>query len=163
LHYLSYDDFVRAHNLAPLNAPSCDDIDSLIDYAMTQNENFDTPLDEREVKKTVKSAWRYEKEGRNYLGTGNFVQISNSEFDSLVTKSSDAFVLLMLLRRHHWNRNFVIANKMAGTMPGGAWTRKRLATARSVLEQEGKIELLKAAGRSTGPSVYRWPRKGGQK
>ena len=37
------------------------------------------------------------------------------------------FCGLMYLRRHHWGRNFYLANETCTLMPGGGWSRKRFA------------------------------------
>jgi hypothetical protein len=82
---------------------------------------------------------------------------THAELDQVMGRSPDAWLLLLLLRRHHWDSPFAIANTMAATMPGGAWTRKRFAAARAVLIDEGKIEQVRPASRHTGPALFRWP------
>jgi hypothetical protein len=109
----------KLFRLCMKSAPACDDAEALADYARTQNADFEHPLDEQEVMTVVGSAWSYEEQGRNYLGIGRFVQVSHLEIESLTGKSGDALILLMLLRVNHWGRDFVIANAMAETMPGG--------------------------------------------
>jgi hypothetical protein len=49
-------------------ARRCDDFDALLDVAITRNMEFLPPLEEGEVMRTAASAWRYETEGRNYIG-----------------------------------------------------------------------------------------------
>jgi hypothetical protein len=146
-----------------IGARACDTEGALLDYATTRNSEFASPLDEQEVRKVVRSAWSYEERGMNFVSDRfvvPIVPVAHGEIDDLMTKSPDAMVLLMWLRRHNWDRDFVVANAMSETMPGGRWTPKRLAAARQVLEQEGKIRLIRAAGRGIGPAMYRWPVKG---
>jgi hypothetical protein len=146
-----------------IGARACDSVEALLDYAMTRNSEFEAPLDEREVEKVVRSAWGYEVRGMNYISdryVPTVVPVKHTEIDDLMMKSPDAMVLLMWLRRHNWDRDFVVANAMAKTMPGGKWSRVRLAAARNLLEQVGLIEQARAAGRRIGPAVYRWPVKG---
>jgi hypothetical protein len=142
---------------------ACRDVDEIIAFAIKRNAEFSSPLDREEAVKTAESAWRYEERGLNFARAGQVVPISHTEIDELMAQSPDAVILLMLLRRSHWARDFVVANPMAKQMPGGAWSRTRFSAARSVLENAGKIELVRHAGRGTGPAVYRWPvRKGCQ-
>jgi hypothetical protein len=77
----------------------------------------------------------------------------------MLRRDPDAFILLTLLRRHHWGREFVVANAMATTMPPNGWPRKRFAETRSRLETYGEIEMVRRPKRHS-PAVYRF--KGGQ-
>jgi hypothetical protein len=141
-------------------ARGCDGPSTLLELALAENAKFPAPLDDWEVEKVVNSAWRYEEQGLNWISDRHVVPVvplSYSEVDDLMTKSPDALVLLTWLRRYNFDRNeFVIANALAPTMPGGGWPRKRLAAARTMLEKERKIVMLKAAGVGSGPATYRW-------
>ena len=145
-----------------MGARGCDTVADLIDFAQTRNAEFDLPLHEREVEKVARSAWRYEDNGMNFVNDRfvvPIVPIKYAEIDELMQVSPDAFALLIVLRRNNWDRDqFVVANAMCETMPGGRWTRQRLAAARQVLEKRGKIVLTKAAGRRVGPAGYAWPK-----
>lgn len=100
---------------------------------------------------TAKSAWRYEQEGRNLVGRGRAVVTPHTVVDALIRENQDAFVLFSLLQRHHWGRNFVLANAMADQL---GWTRKRFAAARALLQRRGFIQLVMPASYRT-PAVYR--------
>jgi hypothetical protein len=141
-------------------AHHCDDFDSLLDVARTANADYVPPLSEDEVMRIALSAWDYTERGENWFGKGNLVVASHYEVDELLHRYPDAYVLLTILRRRHWGRPFVLSNAMAGSMPGGGWTRKRLAAARQRLEVAGKIEMISAACKERGPATYRL--KGGQ-
>jgi hypothetical protein len=45
-----------------------DDFDALSDVARTRNGEFLPPLEDDEVMRTAASAWKYETQGRNYIG-----------------------------------------------------------------------------------------------
>ena len=138
----------------------CDDFDALLDIACTANASFMPPLSDAEVVKVARSAWGYADRGENWFGAGQRVVTTHAEVDGLMQKQPDAFLLLTLARRHHWGREFVLANAMAKRMPGDGWSRKRLAAARRYLEEHGEIEMVSPACRQLGPAIYRF--KGGR-
>lgn len=134
-------------------APYCDDADALIDVARTAASRFQPPMADNEVVKTALSAWKYETEGRNWIGRGR-QRPEPSTPDGLIWENPDAFLLLMVLNQYNGGRaQFLVANEMAGLMPGGGWTR--LAAARKALLGHGHITLLQAA-RTGSPAVYTW-------
>lgn len=144
-----------------MQARDCPDVESLMGFAMNANkEMFYEPLPDEEVLRVVASAWAKEQSGENSFGRGSRVVIPHDQIDELLKSYPDAFILLTILRRHHWGREFAVANVMAATMPAGGWTVKRLAAARHRLEAAGEIVLVR--GRSKyGPATYRL--KSGQK
>lgn len=139
-------------------ARQCSNINELMEAAMHQNEQlFYEPLADAEVLKIVASAWTKEMAGENWIGRGKRVVVDFAEVDNLLRNHPDAFVLLMLLRRYHRpGETFAVANAMAGTMPGGGWTVKRLAAARRRLEEIGEIEMVRRWSAQAGPSLYRF-------
>jgi hypothetical protein len=139
----------------------CDDLSAMLDVAQTENTSFMPPLADNEVVEVAKSAWKYHEDGRNWFGIGKRIISTHDEVDGLMHDNPDAFILLTILRRHHWARDFVVANQMADRMPGGGWPRKRLAAARQHLEAAGFIKLMRPASVRNGPAVYRF--EGGQK
>jgi hypothetical protein len=139
------------------HAHHSDDFDALLDVARTFNTmECDTPMTDAEVFKTAESAWKMQTEGRNWIGQGRRVAFHHDDIDGLMHEHPDAFLLETKLKRNHWNRDFVIANAMSEDMPGGGWSRKRLAKARDALLQRGRIEMVQRRGHRT-PTVYRWP------
>jgi hypothetical protein len=113
---------------------------------------------EAEVVNCALSAWRYEERGENYYGGRGVVTCTPDIVDDLAIANADAFALLMVARRHHWeDERFCLANPMAEKTLG--WTLPRLRRARQYLEQLGYISVLHRGGRGPGdPTVYRWPR-----
>src|SRR5262249_5664311 len=105
-----------------------DDFDSLLDVMRTRNMDCESPLPDSSILSITQSAWRCEQEGRNLVGRGRAVVTPHSLIDELVGESQDAFVLYTLLKRHHWGRDFAVANAMADQL---GWTRKRFAVARN--------------------------------
>jgi hypothetical protein len=135
-----------------------DTFDDLLDVLRTRNMDCEPQLCDDVLISTAKSAWRCEQEGRNLVGRGRSVVTPHAVIDDLIGKSQDAFVLLTLLHRHHWGRNFVLANAMAGQL---GWTRKRFAAARALLEMLGFIQLAASAS-FRSPAVYRLGAWGGR-
>jgi hypothetical protein len=111
------------------------------------------------VVKTAISAWDYTERGENWFGCGRRVITTHDEIDRLLHDHPDAFMLLMMLRRHHWGREFVVANEMAQHMPAGGWARKRFVAARRHLIEIGAIALVQPVKQHM-PAVYRF--QGGQ-
>jgi len=137
-------------------ARDCPDVESLMGFAMKANDSmFYEPLADEEVLRVVASAWCKEQGGENGFGRGRRVVIPHDHIDGLLHSNPDAFILLTILRANHWGREFICANAMAESMPGGGWRRQRFAAARHVLEQAGEIVLVRPASRQTGPAVYR--------
>ena len=121
---------------------------------------FYEPLPDEEVVRVVASAWAKEIAGDNWFGRGGRVVVDANEVDELLRNHPDAFILLTILRRHHWGqREFVVANGMHSSMPGGGWPVKRFTAARSRLEQVGEIRMVRRHSKHS-PAVYRF--KGGQ-
>jgi Bifunctional DNA primase/polymerase, N-terminal/Primase C terminal 1 (PriCT-1) len=139
-------------------ARHCESYENLLDVLRTRNMDCEPQLGDDVLIYTAKSAWRYEQERRNLVGHGRSVVTPHSVIDELIGESQDAFVLLTLLQRHHWGRNFVLANAMAAQL---GWTRKRLAAARTLLQTLGFIRLVMPAS-FRSPALYRLGAWGGR-
>jgi hypothetical protein len=122
-----------------------DDEDTLLDVALTENENAYVPeLPEDEVVRLVRSAWKIQQEGRNFAG-GKVVPASFGEIDRLAHRSPDALALLMLLRRYHNCREeFALGKAMASKL---GWSLPRFRAARSCLEEVSYITCLHPGGK----------------
>ena len=137
------------------HSDTCDD---LLDVMRTRNMDCEPPLRDDVIIATAKSAWRYEQEGTNLVGRGRSVVTPHAVIDVLIGESQDAFILLTLLQRHHWGRNFVLANAMADQL---GWSRKRFAATRALLESLGFIKLV-APANFRFPASYRLGAWGGR-
>lgn len=138
-------------------ALECGDHAELLELARLYADQTFTPnLPGAEIVQTAESAWRYTEQGKNRYG-GRRIEIDHKVIDGLMMAHPDAYILLTLLRRHHWARDFVVANGMAPTMPGGGWPVKRLAAARKVLEEGGYIKKIRGHSSKAGPALYCWP------
>lgn len=138
-------------------AKECGEVGELMGKAVEMNRAmFYEPLPDEEVLRIVASAWAKETSGDNWFGRGGRVVLDAAEVDGLLNSDPDAFLLLTVLRRHHWRREFVIANAMAETMPCGGWRRQRFTTARRRLIELGTIEEVRAASPQLGPAVYKF-------
>lgn len=136
-------------------ARGCHGIEQLMEKAMDCNAAYYKPLPAEEVLKIVASAWGYEVEGKNWFGHGARIIFAVDEVDNLLKDNQDAYILLSVLKRHHWGRNFSVANGMAEDI---GWRRQRLASARLHLIECGHIEELRPAMRHS-PAVYRFTKR----
>jgi hypothetical protein len=146
------------YRLALEQARHSDTFDVLLDVMRTRNLDCEPPLPDDVIISTAKSAWLCEQEGRNLVGRGRSVVTPHAVIDDLIGESQDALVLLTLLQRHHWGRNFVLANAMADKLD---WSRKRFAAARVLLQELGLIQLVAPAS-FRSPAIYRLGAWGGR-
>ena len=71
-----------------------------------------------------------------------------------MAESHDAFLLLTILKRHHWGRDFALANAMAAKL---GWGISRWRMARNVLVRLGIIACIHEGGLGPGdPPIYGW-------
>jgi hypothetical protein len=143
-------------------APYCSTISDLMEEAVRFNaaECYE-PLPDAEVMRVVASAWAKEMSGENWFGRGDRVVFEAGQIDELLKNDSDAFLLLTILKRNHWRRDFFAANAMAAVMPDGGWRLKRFTAARRRLIDLDILEEVSPAGGPGRPAVYRF--KGGRK
>jgi hypothetical protein len=128
-----------------------DDEATLLDVVRTQNDAAcEDLLPDAEIVKLVASAWRYQKQGRNFsAGGGSVVGTTFDEIDTLAQAHPDAFALLVILRRYHFQHDrFALANAMAGEKL--KWTIRRFRTARDALVEAGLIQCVHRGGCGVG-------------
>jgi hypothetical protein len=130
-----------------------DDLDALLDYARTRNDDFAEPLPDSEVVKMASSWWNKTCRGENWSGIGKMVVSTHAEIDSLLLKNQDAYALLQVLRRYHWGRDFHVANALNEKM---GWTLRRLQAARQYLVKDGRI-IQRKAHTQRSPALFGWP------
>ncbi len=136
------------------HARHCDDVDALRDVADRVNADFESPLPDDEVAKTVASVWRYQAEGRNWSGQSGTTYIMKTEFAHLMAhkRGPDAVALLLRLRLAHWNRaTFIVAPKaMAKAQVFPGWSHCRYRKARDALVELGFLQITQRGGRRKG-------------
>jgi hypothetical protein len=139
-------------------ARHCDDFDALLDVARTFAEDaLMVPLSEAEIVKTARSAWNYEITNRNLFGRGAALIMMHEEVDELFAENPDALLLLLKLRRHHWGRDFVLANAMATSL---GWGLPRFKAARDCLMRRQHFRRVHAGGRGPNdPPRFQWAKK----
>ncbi len=117
-------------------APYVDDREALLDVVRTENEfSCEPQLPDEEVQRLVRSAWRYQTEGRNFLARAKAVHATFDELEGLVGKNPAALALLLILRRFHRDLPFALGKAMAIKMK---WTVRRFKAAR---ENSGRAWL----------------------
>jgi hypothetical protein len=141
-------------------ARHCDTIEALLDVAETINIDFDPPLSDAEVGKTAASAWQYQIAGRNWVGSKGHVNLDFLEFDALLRDDPHGVenaVLLIQLRRKHWNRQAFAAPpealSKAKLVPG--WGPKKYARSLRALVALGFLKIVHKGGRGpNAPHLY---------
>jgi hypothetical protein len=137
-------------------ARHCDDVEALIDVAGTWASAFPDPLSSAEIVRCARSAWKYETEGRNFLGLRKPQVTEGDRTMDRLLDQPDAYTLLQFLRRWHSQRPFfaIAPTRMseAGSPP---WPRRRIERARDVLLQRGFLEELAAPQKGKRPGQYR--------
>lgn len=131
-------------------APHCDDFPALLDKAQAIADNdFEAPMSEREIAKIAASAWKYQTEGRNWVGHGN----GKNTLKALATADFDAYGLFSALRTFNGHRSEFIVAEAFGEKLG--LPRKRFLAARAFLVSAGFI--VKTRGGFAGSAAsYRW-------
>lgn len=137
-------------------ARSCDDVEALIDVALTWASAFPDPLSRSEAEQCARSAWQYESTGRNYLGLKKpQLNAQDKLMDDLIDQP-DAFMLHMMFTRWHSHRpSFVIAPRAMSRAGNPPWHYTRIERARDVLLERGKIEQIVAPAQGKHPGQYR--------
>jgi hypothetical protein len=120
-------------------------LDALIEDAMEINNMMPVPLPQSEVAAKCKYWWDKTLRGENRYGIGGFMITDHTVIDSLMMTNPDAFLLYEFVRRHHWGRDFALANDACALMPGGGWRRQRLAAARARLIEAGYLKVVRPA------------------
>lgn len=136
-------------------ARGCGTLDELLLRARKRNEDIMPPLSDAEVHKIASSAWKYESEGRNFIGGGSSAILRYRVIDSLAASDPHAFALYAVLQRHHWDRDdFAIANGMAESL---GWHVDRLRGARAALLKASVIRCIHEGGKGRNdPPLYAW-------
>jgi hypothetical protein len=117
----------------------------LLDEARGVNELLSVPVADSEIVAKCNHWWKKTVAGENRFGVGGFVTTNHATIDGLLMNDPDAFMLLLILRRYHWGRDFPVANDMCEIMPRGGWRRQRFTAARSRLIKAGFLVVVKPA------------------
>lgn len=131
----------------------CDDLDVLLDAMETHANAFPDQLPLREIERCAKSVWKYETEGKNYIGLRRPKTTDRDRVMDLLMKEPDAYWLLDYFRRWHSNRaHFAIAPTSMSKAKSPPWSRQRIERARDVMLEHGfLIELSPPLrGKQTG-------------
>jgi hypothetical protein len=116
--------------------------EALLSHSREINEMLPVPLTDAEIVAKCKYWWRKTELGENRWGVGHYVISTHSELDGMLTNPSDqdAFLLLTFLRRHHWGREFYLAN---ATHESLGWTLRRFVAARARLIALGQVVVIR--------------------
>ena len=136
-------------------APSCDTIEDLHDIAHTLNGyEFDDPLPGQEVDKTVRSAWKYQVEDKNWVGRKPRIILTEKEWGQFAAhkKGGDALILYCKLKSSHAVRGqpFAISTTaMARDDVLPSWSEWRYRRARDLLVSMGWLVEIRTKQRDS--------------
>lgn len=142
-------------------ARHCDDLEALLDEAFTfAGGSIDRTarhaFTDAEIRSTAKSAWDITARGDNRFGGPAHSILLNTARDQLHELGPDPLFLHSVLQK--WvgdEQHFLIANGMAGHMPGGTWARKRFAAARVALVEAAAVIPTRRAS-SGKAALFKW-------
>jgi hypothetical protein len=132
-------------------ARSCDDFDTLCDVAQTRNSEFSPPLEDDEVMSTAASAWRYETEGRNYIG-GMRAVFTTADVLPLMPDPYVAALVVWAKASFKPDCHFWIADGLAEKF---GWSVYDLRHARRRAIKMEIFRLIRRAGFKR-PAIYGW-------
>ncbi len=137
-------------------ARSCDDVEALIDVAVTWASAFHEPLSPTEAERCARSAWAYESSGRNYLGLRKPILNRREMVMYELRRYPDAYYLLMLFQQWHSHRpTFAIAPKAMSDAGNPPWPRRKIERARDVLLEQGYLVEVSPPRRGIRAGQYR--------
>lgn len=138
------------------HAPQAGSQEALTAIAEHLNAELANPLPLGEVRKTARSAWRYEAEGRNWIAGRH----NREALLHLYSDNADAALLVNFLRDHHAPDAdpFTVAPKgMAAAGLIGNWGHCRYRDALRALMDAGLIVCVHQGRKKGDPSRYQWP------
>jgi hypothetical protein len=128
----------RLFRLCLHGARLSDDFDQLLDYARTKNDQFGEPIEDKEVMRAASSAWRYETEGRNYIG-GRRAVFSTSDALALMPDPEVGMLVVWTKANFKPDSQFWIADGLATKFQ---WDIRKLRRVRRRALQLGLLRLL---------------------
>jgi len=128
---------------------ACDTQDDLLDVGVVFGDNCIPPLPHAKVVKAVRSVWRYEAEGKNWVGGPARAVFTVQNINRLAV-NPHAFVFLAKLQVTHGGRRepFTLdarAMHLNKVMPG--WSRNRYMAATNWLVEAGYLVRVHQGGK----------------
>jgi hypothetical protein len=138
----------------------CDDVEALIDVAVTWSAAFPDRLNPAEAEQCARSAWQYESKGSNFLG---LKKPQLDEADKMIDRLIDqpeALTLLLMFQRWHRNRTtFAVAPRAMSAAGSPPWHFSRIVRARNILLERGILEEVSAPAQGKRAGEYRLVRQ----
>lgn len=135
-------------------APQCPTEEALQKVAEAINAGYQPPFCPAELQEPVRSAWRYQQAGANWVGKEARAVVTRSEHERVAAHrhGADALLLLTKLRfEHGTGREFCLAAKaMAQAQIFPRWGRQRYRNAITALLETGRLRVVYRGGRRAG-------------
>jgi hypothetical protein len=131
----------------------CDNLESLLDVARTQNAIYAVPLADAEVVKTASSAWGYEQRGENRFGHAG-AWLPQSHVNALVSDPILFALIGWLKAANRPNARFMVADGLCSPKHLN-WPISRLRQARRRAIETGWIVKIRHESKGVA-ALYRW-------
>jgi hypothetical protein len=132
----------------------CEDFDSLLDVARTQNMDCTPQLSDAEVVSITRSVWQYEIDGNNWVGRKARASTDRDEILSL-SRFPPGVHLLMLLRVSHTKPGDCFAIDQIKTAELLHWDRTTVRSAIRFLLGSGHLKRIYWGGKGKNdPHLY---------
>jgi len=134
----------------------CDDVETLIDAALTWALRMPDPLSTAEIEKCARSAMRYEVTGRNFIGKRKPQFDEGARIMDHLFDNPDAYMLRAMFERFHGHRpDFFIAPRAMSAAGSPPWHFTRIEKARDLLIERGFLKEIEPPGQGRNPGRYR--------
>lgn len=135
-------------------AKSFASFDDLLSFAHGANINMlAVPLPDAEVVTLAQSAWAKECSGDNRFGAEMLVGLPVSKFDRIAGDPFALSLYMTLRRRWRDGETFAVANEMHKAQ---GWPRRKFVEARTALESQRLIVMVKRPSKAHGAAAYRF-------
>jgi hypothetical protein len=126
-------------------------LDQLLELAIAENATYRPPMGTTEVFKTARSAWWYQKQGRNRFSAKG-AWLSDAALTGLISDPNLLALVAFLKKQNGPEAEFWIADGLGSKLE---WSRRVFTGARRRAVEQEIVELVHPPARGR-PALYRW-------